>query len=330
MQPFRFVSAESAGQAASLLEAAPSQTRLIAGGTDIIGEIKDGIESPTTLVSIAALGEATGIALDGDGLWLGAMTTLADIEANDHVVRGYPALAQAAASVATPQIRNVGTLGGNLCQRPRCWYYRSPLFDCRKKGGAICFAVNGSNKHHAILGGVDCYIVHPSDLAVALIALDAEAAIAGPGGARTLLLESFFVGPGEDILSETALRPGELLTGVRVPRVRPGHRSIYLKARERQTQDFALASVAVALELSAEVVSDARIVLGGVAPTPYRAAHAEDALRGRAAQSVDIAAVGELAVRDAQPLRDNHFKVRLAASIVSRAVSQLLGREGVD
>lgn len=324
MNPFRFVDAQSPEHAVSLLEADPSGARPLAGGTDLMGEIKEGVVEPATLVSLASLPGMSGIEHAPDGLTIGATTTLATLEADEAIARDYPALAQAVASVATPQIRNVGTLGGNLCQRPRCWYYRSPLFDCRKKGGAICFAVNGSSKYHAILGGIDCYIVHPSDLAPVLIALDTTATIAGPTGTRTLPLEDFFAGPERDIEAETVLEPGELLTRVFVPKPAAGLRSVYLKARERQTQDFALASVAAALHVTGGVVERASLVLGGVAPTPWRATSAEDALRGSPTADVDADAIGQLAVRNARPLRDNHFKVRLTASLVRRALTTLL------
>ena len=324
MNPFRFVDAGSTERAVSLLEADPSGARPLAGGTDLMGEIKEGVVEPATLVNLAALPDMAGVQHSADGLTIGAMTTLAELGRDEAIAREYPALAQAVASVATPQIRNVGTLGGNLCQRPRCWYYRSPLFDCRKKGGAICFAVNGSSKYHAILGGVDCYIVHPSDVAPALIALDATATITGPGGPRTLPIENFFAGPERDIEAETVLETGELLTRVFVPAPAPGSCSIYLKARERRTQDFALASVAAALHVADGVVERAALVLGAVAPTPWRAADAEDALRGVSAAEVDAAAIGRLAVGNARPLRDNHFKVRLASSLIARAVASLL------
>ena len=289
-----------------------------------MGEIKEGIVEPALLVNLDSLEGLSGIAHTEDGLSVGAMTTLAELESDEAISSEYSALAQAVASVATPQIRNVGTLGGNLCQRPRCWYYRSTLFDCLKKGGSTCFAVDGSSKYHAILGGVDCYIVHPSDLAPVLVALGASAAIAGPHGARTLPLEEFFVGPERNVAVETALAPGELLTRVFVPRPARGHRSVYLKARERQAQEFALASVAASLHVNAGVIERASLVLGGVAPTPWRAAQAEEAIRGLPVGEVDGEAVGRLAVRGAAPLADNHFKVRLTASLVGRAVRSLL------
>ena len=324
MRPFRLVDAESAEHAISLLEAEPALTRPLAGGTDLLGEMKEGVATPEMLVNLASLKSLSGITHTGDGLHIGAMTTLAELENDESISRDYPALAQAVASVATPQIRNMGTVGGNLCQRPRCWYYRSRLFDCRKKGGETCFAVNGNSKYHAILGGADCYIVHPSDLAPAFVALGATATVAGPNGTRTLPMEEFFVGPERNIEAETVLNPGEILTSVLVPRPEPGHRSIYLKARERQTQEFALASVAASLHVSAGIIERSSLVLGGVAPTPWRASHSEQALRGAPVAKVDADAVGRLAVRGAKPLKDNHFKVRLAASLVSRAIDSLL------
>ena len=330
MRPFQLVDAESPDHAVSLLEAEPALAKPLAGGTDLLAEMKEGVAEPATLVNLATLDSLNGITHTGDGLSIGAMTKLAELEDDDAIAHDYPALAQAVASIATPQVRNVGTVGGNLCQRPRCWYYRSTLFDCRKKGGDTCFAVDGNSKYHAILGGMDCYIVHPSDLAPVLVALGATVTVAGPDGTRNFPLEEFFVGPERNIEAETALNPGELLTSVFVPKPAPGQRSIYLKARERQAQEFALVSVAASLQVSAGIIERASMVLGGVAPTPWRASHSEEALRGVPIAEVGSDAVGRLAVRGARPLRDNHYKVRLAASLVSRAISSLLRDDDRD
>lgn len=325
MKPFQFVEAASLEDASEMLATAPNRAMVIAGGTDIMGEIKERVVTPETLVSLLNVSDLRGIDTDSSGgLRIGAMTTLAEIEGYSSVAERYPALAQAVASVATPQIRNVGTLGGNLCQRPRCWYYRSPMFDCRKKGGTICFAVEGSSKYHAILGGVDCYIVHPSDVAVALMSLNAQVEIQGRDGTRNLPIEDFFIGPATNIMAENVLQPGELLTSVTLPPVSPNQRSIYLKTRERQAQDFALVSVAVYLEVSDDIIDRARIILGGVAPIPWRCSAAERALSGRQASGVDMRLVGQLAVANSQPLRDNHFKARLAESLVTKALTALL------
>ncbi len=307
-----------------MLDAKPSSARPIAGGTDLLAEIKEGVVEPDTLVNLASVVGLSGIDHAEEGVTIGAMTTLASLADDERIERDYPALAQAVASVATPQIRNVGTVGGNLCQRPRCWYYRSTQFDCLKKGGDTCFAIAGNSKFHAILGGIDCYIVHPSDLAPVLVALDAAASIVGPQGNRPLVLEEFFVGPEHNMMAETALEAGEILTSVFVPKPSQAQHSVYLKARERRTQEFALASVAANLQVSQGVIERASIVLGGVAPTPWRASHSEEALRGVPVAEVDPETIGKLAVRGAEPLRDNRFKVRLAASLAARAVSSLL------
>ena len=288
--------------------------------------MKEGTRSPSILVELRLVPNLAGISFGPGGANIGAMTALADIERDPEVARLYPALSQAAASVATPQIRNVGTLGGNLCQRPRCWYYRSPLYDCLKKGGDTCFAVKGLNKYHAILGGDGCHIVHPSDMAVALIVLDADVEVSDGRDSRLIPVDDFFVGPAQNMLSEVALKDGEILTRVRIPVPVPESRSVYLKAKERQAYDFALVSVAASLAVENAVVTSARIALGGVAPVPFAASHVADAIEGLGVEQVNPEELGRLAVRDARPLSDNGYKVRLAGNLVARAVSTLLAR----
>ena len=324
MNGFEFVAAQAVEDAVELLADGGGSARIIAGGTDILGELKEGVISPSMLVSVANIPALKGVTVDAEGVRIGAATTLADIEAHPHINSDYAALTQAAASVATPQIRNVGTLGGNLCQRPRCWYYRSPLFDCRKKGGEQCFAHDGSNKFHAIFGGAVCPAVHPSDTAVALLALGADALIASASGERILPIARFFAPPEADVRYENALRAGEALTAVRIPKRAAGLRSVYLKAKERQAMDFALASVALALDVSGGRIGGARIALGGVAPVPHMAREAASALDGRRVSDVDADRIGRIAVQDAKPLSDNGYKVRLAAGLVARAVRTLL------
>ncbi len=324
MRAFKFIEPDSLARAAELLRGSPGTARVIAGGTDLMGEIKEGVVRPDTLVSLQGIAGIGGIDETSEGLRIGALATLADIEADPTIAKSYPALRGAVGSVATPQIRNVGTLGGNLCQRPRCWYYRSPLFDCRKKGGGICFAINGSSKYHAILEARDCFIVHPSDAALALIAYGAAVDIAGPEGARRIPLEDFFVGPERDILAETALEPGEVLTHVLVPAPPPGRRAAFVKMRERRAQDFALVSVAAALDVEGDTISRARIVLGGVAPVPLRARGAELILEGAPLSSADAQEACEAAVEGARPLKDNHFKVALTSALVRRVVTSLV------
>lgn len=324
MNGFEFVAAQGVADAADLLADGGGSAMIIAGGTDILGELKEGAISPSRLISVANIAALRGVAADAEGVRIGAATTLAELEAHPHIGAAYAALAQAAASVATPQIRNAGTLGGNLCQRPRCWYYRSPLFDCRKKGGDRCFAHEGANKFHAVFGGAVCPAVHPSDTAVALRALDAEALIASASGERILPIADFFAPPETDVRYENILRAGDVLTAVRIPKRAAGFRSVYLKAKERQAMDFALASVALALDVSGGRIGGARIALGGVAPVPHMARDAASALDGRRISDIDADRIGRIAVQDAKPLSDNEYKVRLAAGLVARAVRTLL------
>lgn len=326
MKPFRIDSARTLASARrALLDAPDGSATVIAGGADLLGEMKEGIIAPAILVDIGKLGmDAMDFGADG-ATAVGSMVTLARIAASGEIARRHPALSQAAASVATPQIRNAGTLGGNLCQRPRCWYYRNPLFDCLKKGGGACFAVAGNNKYHAILGADACHIVHPSDPATALAALGATARIYGADGVRSLPIEDFFVSPAQNMLSETALEDGEILIGVDLPPSSERVRSVFLKAKERRAYDFALASAAARVELDADsdIVARARVVLGGVAPVPYIARAASDALIGARMDDINPAEIGRLAVQDAKPMSGNGYKVRLATNLTARALANL-------
>ena len=323
MIPFEIITPSTLGEARAMLVEKGGAASIFAGGTDMLGEMKQGTYSPAYLVNIGRLEGMRDIESTEDGATLGSLVTLAEIAGDSGIAERHPALVQAAASVATPQIRNAGTLGGNLCQRPRCWYYRSAAFDCLKKGGDACFAVDGGNKYHAILGADRCHIVHPSDTAVALMALDAQVEIFGEGGPRRVPIGELFVGPDVDILSETSLGVGDILTRVVIPGLGSGGRSVYLKAKERQAYDFALVSVGGYMEIVDGVVSEARIALGGVAPTPYFARAASDALRGVRAYEIDARAVGRLAVESAKPMSENGYKVRLASNLVARAVRML-------
>ena len=323
MNAFEFVSAGDVDEAGELLADGVS-TEIIAGGTDLLGEIKQGTVQPSRLLGLQSIDDLRGIRVYERGVLIGAMTTIAEIGEHPHIRSHYSALAQACDSVATPQIRNVGTLGGNLCQRPRCWYYRSPLFDCRKKGGEHCFAIEGASKFHAVFDTEVCPAVHPSDTAVALIALDARVLLISTDGGRMLPLEDFYISPNRDATRENILERGEILAEVVIPTRSMNSNSIYLKAKERQAMDFALSSIALSLELKGDTVSDARVVLGGVAPTPRRVRGAEVALVGRRIGELDPGHVGQAAVRGATPLADNGYKVRLTAGLVSRAVRVLL------
>lgn len=332
MRPFQYAEPQTLSAAVALLTAEDAgDARIIAGGSDLLDEVKEGIIAPGRVVSLAAVPDLAGIAAAADsGLSIGAMTTIAALAAHPVIRDNYTALAEAAAGLATPQIRNVGTLGGNLNQRPRCWYYRHPLIPCLKKGGDRCYALPGNTKYLCVTGGDRCYIVHPSDTAVALSVFDAQAEIAGSDGSRTLPLGDFFISPVVDVTRETVLQPGEVLTRVTLPAAADlgaagqPPRSLYLKAREREAGDFALVSVAARLAVADGVIQQAAVALGGVAPTPYRAGAVEEYLHGKAAAAVDAAYAGSLALPDARPMTNNGYKVTMANNLVKQAVARLI------
>ena len=320
MEKFSYINATSLEQVTSLLsESAWGEVMLIAGGTDILAELKEYVETPKTLINLKTLPGMDSINADASGLKIGALATVDDIARHPTIQHHYTVLAQAAVSVATPQIRNVGTLGGNLCQRPRCWYYRDETINCLKKGGDTCYAVDGLSKYHAILGGDPVYIVHPSDLAPALIALGASVKIVGPEGEKTTSLEEFFTLPETNPFRENVLEPNEIVVEVEVPPAKPNTKSFYLKAREKGAPDFALSSVAGVFEMDGQTCKTASIVLGGVAPAPWRSKEAEAALTGMMIDESVSKKAGADAVKDAQPLNDNAYKVTLTQNLISRA-----------
>ena len=326
---FRLLQPTSLAEACSLL-AASDDAVPVAGGTDLLSEIRDGTASPSALVALDSItdGGLAGITGTADGgVRIGALTTIADIAADGGIRVRYAAFSQAAAGLATPQVRNLGTLGGNLNQRPRCWYYRHPLTVCLKRGGDRCFAVQGVGKYLCVTGGDRCFIVHPSDTAVALTALGASVSIASTEGERAIPISRYFVGPEADLTRENILRPGELLTAVNLPPPPEGQRSVYLKARERESGDFALVSIAAVLTINDGMIVDASVALGGVAPTPYRAAGTEEYLRGRTAAQVVPGDAGAAAIANPRPLPDNAYKIPMAANLTARAVANLLAAE---
>ncbi len=320
MRDFKIAEPRTADEAAALLAEAAEPAALIAGGTDLIDELKSGVATAGLVVDLRGVEGLAGMTRDKAGLRIGAMTRVADLAASADVARDYPSLKEAALSLATPQLRNVGTVGGNLCQRPRCWYYRDPQVKCRKKGGFNCYAFQGRNKYHALFGGGSCYIVYPSDLAPALISLGAAAAVATVKGERTMPLEKMYALPDVDVTRETALAKGEFLKAVIVPAPKPGRKAVYVKLKERGTWDFALVSAAVAAVVEGGRLTEISIVCGGVAPVPWRLKKAEDALRGQAATEEAVGRAAEAALADAAPLRENGYKADLLRAALKQAV----------
>lgn len=321
MKKFKYVQAQSVEDAYLRLASNYHDTKLLAGGLDLIGELKEHITEPETVISISRLEELKGIQDNGGSIRIGAITTLSELVHNETIQSQYTALAEAAASVGSPQIRHAGTIGGNLCQRPRCWYYRDEHYDCLKKGGSICYSIAGRNKYHAILGGGPCFMVHPSDCAPALIALSAKIYLEGADGPREMPLEEFFVLPRNEITRETVIHFQEILTRIEMPV--SNMKSTYIKFRERDGFDWALSSAAVAMELDGLICTKASIVLGGVAPAPWRATSAQEFLQGKDLTEDVARQAGELAVEGATPLSDNAEKVDITKAIVKKAILRL-------
>jgi xanthine dehydrogenase YagS FAD-binding subunit len=297
--------------------------RVQAGGTDLLGCLHDGVFGADTVVSLSGVPDLRGIrrALDG-GLVIGAMTTLSEVAAHADVVKGYPTLAQGATAAASPQLRNQGTIGGNICQRPRCWYFRGD-FHCARKGGEKCYAVEGENQFHCIFGGDVCFIVHPSDTASALVALEAVVRIVGQNGSRSVPAENFFVLPSTDYTRENVLTTGEIVTEIVIPPQPRGARGTYRKVRARGSWDFALTGAAVVITVSGGNVERARIVLSGVAPAPWRVPDVERALVGKRLSARTARGAAAAAIKGAQPLSGNGYKVELLRGAVEEALLSL-------
>lgn len=333
MKAFSLLQPKSLDEALRLLDRAqrpePAGPRqILAGGQDLLTEMKEHLAEPDELVNLKSIPGLSEIVVDASGaLTIGALCTLSKLANAPAVLTRLAGLREAALSIASPQIRSVGTVGGNLCQRPRCWYYRNEHARCLKKGGTECLAYDGLNKYNAILGGGPSYIVHPSDLAPAFVALDATVSIAGPKGVRTLELAKFFTLPADgDVTRENVLAPDEVLTQVNVPAPEPGSVSTYLKFKERGSFDFALSSVAVVLSFDGDRIRRARVCLGGVAPIPWRSPAAEKRLEGQRLERDFIAAAAAAAVEGAQPLALNAYKVPLTKGLMVRALESLARR----
>lgn len=323
MRNFSYVNATSIEQVPSLLGRSWDDAVVMAGGTDLVGEMKDYAAVPKRVVNLKSIEGLDYIRQDDAGLRIGALTTLTDVLENSAVSQELPVLHQAVSVIASPQIRNMATLAGNILQRPRCWYYRSEDFPCLKKGGARCYAVGGVNTYHAIFGSGPSYIVHPSDAAPALMALGATVHVHGPRGGDEVLMDDFFTMPEMNIRRENILRPNEIVTEISIPKPEANSKGMFLKVRERESIDFALVSLAAQMTVVNGTCERVSLVLGGVAPIPWRAVEAEDYLRGRRITEARAESAAEAAVEDAAPMPHNGYKVEIAKNLVKQAVQAL-------
>jgi xanthine dehydrogenase YagS FAD-binding subunit len=334
MKRFDYVGASSVKEAVSLLSKPGAKAN--AGGTDLMGLLREGLVVPSMVVNLKTIPNFSGIKNTSDGgVAIGPMTTLTEIAENADMKTKFPVLAQAAAATASPQIRNVGTISGNVCQQPRCWYFRNKLAKCYKKGGDRCFAVTGDSRYHAIFGQAMCFAVHPSDLAPSLVAMNAKVKISGSKGDKTVDMEKFFVTPREDVLHENILQPGDVVTEIQIPAIAADSRAFFVKERERGTWDFSTVGVAAVMSQKGGKVSDVRLVLSGVAPVPWRVRNVEAMLAGvevgEKMASLDYNAIPKAkmelareaaasALAGARPLSNNSYKIDLAKALIQRAI----------
>ena len=321
MPAFELVQPTSVDDAVALLDQHGTDAWVFAGGLDSLDWFKDRVKTPKVVVSLSAVDELKEIRSNQDGLEIGAMATLIDVINHPEVKSGYPILADAARAAASPQIRNQGTIGGNVSQDTRCWYYRDG-WTCYRAGGNICYASppTAMNREHCILGGSRCVAVNPSDTAPVFVALDAKMVIRRGTSERVVDAEDFFIGPAIDITRMTVLEPGDLLTSIRVPSTWAGSRLYYEKIRDRGSWDFPLANIASAMVDSGGVIASARVVVNGVAPYPVRLREVEDSLAGQSISENLAETVGQIAIRRVEPLTHNGFKVSLMKNLVKRAV----------
>jgi xanthine dehydrogenase YagS FAD-binding subunit len=323
MPNFSYVRPKSLKEAIQQLSS--KGARIHAGGTDLLGCLHDDVFQAKKVVSLSHLDDLRGVRQTKDGgLRIGALTPLVEVVNSEPIKEHYPALAQAASEVASPQLRNQGTLGGNICQKPRCWYYRGE-FHCLRKGGSKCFAENGENHYHCIFGsGHVCYIVHPSDTAPALMALEASVRIAGPKGTKLVPLEAFYVLPSSNVEKETTLEQNEIITEILLPPPPKGDfRSGYRKVRARNSWDFSLAGVAFALQFRADRIEKARAVLSGAAPIPWRSKPVEDAIVAKRLNAGTVERASEAVVKNAEPLEHNGYKIPLFRGLLEEELTKI-------
>lgn len=325
MNKFAFVDTRTVEEALSQLN---DGAVVKAGGIDLLDLMKEDIVSPPKLVNIRNIDSLRGIHTASDGLYLGPLSTLSEIAAHPEIRQQYAALSDAAGHAATPQVRNMATLGGNLMQRPRCWYFRSSDFDCKKKGGSsnTCHAHAGENQYHAVVNNGTCAMVHPSSTAVPLLAMGARIELTSKRGKRTVPVSEFYVAPEQSLINETVVQPGELITAVFVPAPEAGTRSAYQKYGEKESFDWPLADAGVVLVMDGARCKKAAIVLGVAAPTPMRSAEAEAVLTGKMMDEATARAAAKAAMRPATPLSQNGYKTQLFQTAIYRTILLAAGQ----
>jgi len=321
MPVFELFQPASVEDATALLREHGDQAWVMAGGLDSFDWLKDRVKRPAVVVDLGGIETLKGITATANGLEIGAMTPLTEVVEHSEIRERYGLLSEAAALVASPQIRNQGTIGGNNTQDTRCWYYRDG-WTCYRAGGNICYAdtPTSMNREHAIFGADRCVAVNPSDTAPALIALDAKMVLQTADGERVVDAEDYFIGPSIDITRMTVLKPGDLLTKIRVPATWAGAQFYFEKVRDREVWDFPLVNVASAMRVSGSTIDDARVAVNGAAPYPMRLVGVEDAIRGASQNEATAELAGEVAVRGARPLRQNAYKVPLMRNLVKRSI----------
>ena len=325
MNKFAFVDCKTVDEALGQLTDGAS---VKAGGIDLLDLMKEGIVSPPRLVNIRNVDSLRGITISTDGLHLGPLSTLSEIACHPEIQGSYSALADAAGHAATPQVRNMATLGGNIMQRPRCWYFRSSDFDCKKKGGGSdeCHAHNGENQYHAIMNNGSCAMVHPSSTAVPLLGLGAQVELTSKRGKRMVAMSEFYVPPEKSVVNETVVRPGELITSIFVPAPEPGTRSAYQKYGEKESFDWPIADAGIVLVMDGARCRKASVVLGVAAPTPIRSKEAEAVLVGKTIDEGTARAAGKAAMLHATPLSQNGYKTQLFETAIYRTVLLAAGQ----
>ena len=323
MNNFKYLQPKSLDEANKLLMKNISTALPIAGGTDILGMMKDYLESPEQVINLKSIPGLNKIEYtEGRSLKIGSLVTLVEIVENPIINSKFKILAEAAKEIASPQFRNLATLGGNLCQRPRCFYFRGD-FHCLRKGGDICYAVDGQNKYHCIVGGGPCYIVHPSDTAVALLALNAKVSVFSNGKSRIIPIKDFFILPEKNYSKENILEPGEIVENIIIEDLPKGSKSKYIKFMEREAWDFALISVGAVITKDSNKITKGRIAFGGVAPMPWEIESLNKNLSGLDISETDFSNISKNTFKDAFVLEHNAYKITLARNLLKKILIEL-------